>query len=94
MLKVEKDWDLLGISDLYGKQSVLDEHRVDLVCRLEKWQQGAEYERIGLERPEEELAGVAVVTLTNPMPPANSGTKYAKVKSKSKVSKARLGPAP
>lgn len=70
---------LLCISDLYGKQSVLDEHRVDLVCRLEKWQQGAGYERIGLVRPEEELAGVVVVTLTIPMRPATSSATLVEV---------------
>ena len=70
---------LLCISDLYGKESVLDEHRVDLVCRLEKWQQGAQYERIGLDRPIEEIAGVSVPTLTIPMRPATSSATLVEV---------------
>lgn len=70
---------LLCISDLYGKESVLDEHRVDLVCRLEKWRKGADYERIGLERPRETLAGIAIPTLTIPVRPATSSATLVEV---------------
>lgn len=70
---------LLCISDLYGKESVLKEHRIDLVCRLEKWRKGVEYERIGLERPLEELAGISIPTLTLPMRPATSSATLVEV---------------
>ncbi|MFT5444669.1 MAG: HPr kinase/phosphorylase [Myxococcota bacterium] len=70
---------LLCVPDLYGKDSVLDEHRVDLVCRLVKWQKGEDYERIGLDRPVEELAGVAIPTLTIPMRPATSSATLVEV---------------
>lgn len=70
---------LLCIPDLYGKESVLEAHRVDLVCRLEKWRQGAHYERVGLERPSEELAGVMVPTLVIPMRPATSAATLVEV---------------
>ncbi len=73
---------LLCISDLYGKESVLDEHRVDLVCRLEKWRQGVQYERVGLDRPREDLAGVAVPTLVIPMRPATSAATVVEVASR------------
>jgi HPr kinase/phosphorylase len=76
---------LLCIPDLYGKESVLDEHRIDLVCRLEKWQQGANYERIGLERPLEEWAGVSVATLTIPMRPATSSATLVEVASRDEL---------
>lgn len=76
---------LLCIPDLYGKESVLDEHRVDLVCRLEKWQQGAKYERIGLDRPLEKLAGVEVPTLTIPMRPATSSAVLVEVASRDEL---------
>ncbi len=45
------------VPDLFGENSVCDEMAVDMVCRLERWQEGAAYERVGLERPEEEFAG-------------------------------------
>jgi HPr kinase/phosphorylase len=54
------------VPDLYGENSVCDELTVDLVCRLERWREGAAYERVGLERPEEEIAGVRLPRLTLP----------------------------
>lgn len=81
---------LLCIPDLYGKESVLDEHTVDLVCRLEKWRQGAHYERLGLERPQEELAGVAIPTLVIPMRPATSAATLVEVASRDEAQR-RIG---
>lgn len=77
---------LLCISDLYGSKSVLLEHRVNLVCRLEKWREGAGYERIGLDRPMEELAaGVAVPTLVIPVRPATSSATLVEVAGRDEV---------
>ncbi|MCH7599855.1 MAG: hypothetical protein IH881_00655 [Myxococcales bacterium] len=70
---------LLCISDLYGKEAVLNEHRVNLVCRLEKWRLGVEYERIGLDRPLELLAGISIPTLTIPVRPATSSAVLVEV---------------
>lgn len=63
---------LVYIPDLYGPDSVLDETRIDLVCRLEKWNEKASYERIGIDRPDEELLGVKVPSLVLPVRPATS----------------------
>ncbi len=63
---------LLYIPDLYGPEAVREESAVELVCRLEAWRPGAEYERVGLDRPREELAGVAVPTLVLPVRPARN----------------------
>lgn len=63
---------LLHIPDLYGPDSVRLEARVDLVCHLERWREGAEYERVGLERPAEMLAGVEVPSLVLPVRPAGN----------------------
>jgi HPr kinase/phosphorylase len=54
------------VPDLYGENSVCDEMTIDLVCRLERWRESAAYERVGLERPEEEIAGVRLPRLTLP----------------------------
>lgn len=63
---------LLCIPDLYGSDAVLDEVVVSLVCQLEQWQEDADYERIGLDRPLEEIAGVEVPFLVIPVRPATS----------------------
>ena len=63
---------LLYIPDLFGDASVLDEGPIDLMCRLEVWKKGAEYERVGLERFTEDLAGVSLPRLVLPVRPAAS----------------------
>jgi len=63
---------LLCIPDLYGADAVRSERRVDLLCDLEPWREGAEYERVGLERPMEVLVGIAIPRLTLPVRPARS----------------------
>ncbi len=63
---------LLYIPDLYGQDAVRGEMTVDLVCRLERWREGVEFERVGLDRPREELAGVEVPSLMLPARPAGS----------------------
>jgi HPr kinase/phosphorylase len=63
---------IVFVPDLFGAESVCDEVPVDLICRLERWHEGLEYERLGLERPEEELAGVRLPRLTLPARPGGS----------------------
>jgi len=63
---------LVCVPDLYGPDSVLLEARIDLVCRLERWQEGAAYERIGLERETELLGEIAMPTVVLPVRPARS----------------------
>jgi serine kinase of HPr protein (carbohydrate metabolism regulator) len=63
---------LLYIPDLYGPAAVRDETRIELVCHLEPWRDDAEYDRLGLERPMEALAGVEIPALILPVRPARS----------------------
>jgi HPr kinase/phosphorylase len=63
---------IVSIVDLFGPGAVRDEMPIDLICRLVKWRQGVEYERVGLERPMEEIAGVRVPSLTLPARPGGS----------------------
>ncbi|MCG8590599.1 MAG: hypothetical protein MJE66_15010 [Proteobacteria bacterium] len=63
---------LMYIPDLYGRQAVRDEANVDLLCRLEAWSDEREYERVGLTRPRESLAGVELPSLVLAGRPAGS----------------------
>ena len=63
---------LLHVRDLYGPDSVSEESLIDLVCHLEQWKEGAEYERLGLERPADQLCGVDVPSLLLPVRPAGN----------------------
>ena len=63
---------LLHVADLYGPESVQDESSVSLICGLEPWDEGADYERIGIERPRETIMGVSLPCLRLPVHPARS----------------------
>ncbi len=63
---------LLFIPDLFGAEAVRDEAPVDLLCHIEPWREDADYERVGLERPLEALAGVELPALVLPARPAGS----------------------
>ncbi len=63
---------ILSVPDLYGPKSVRDRWRVELECRLEHWQAGRAYGRVGMVRPGRELLGVALPSLLLPVRPAGS----------------------
>ncbi len=63
---------LVYVPELYGEMAVLDRCRVELVCRLEHWDEGAEYDRTGLDRPTEEVAGLELPALVLPVRPSGN----------------------
>jgi HPr kinase/phosphorylase len=63
---------ILYVPDLYGPDAVREEGEVDVVVHLEQWRKGAEYERVGLDRGVETLAGVERPCLLLPVRPATS----------------------
>jgi HPr kinase/phosphorylase len=60
------------VPELFGPDSVRAEVEVDLTCRLERWREEAEYERVGLARATEQIAEVPVPVLLLPARPAGS----------------------
>jgi HPr kinase/phosphorylase len=62
---------IIYIPDLFGREAVRDETRIDLLCRLEKWESG-EYERLGLDDQTEEIEGVCLPCFTLPARPGGS----------------------
>jgi HPr kinase/phosphorylase len=63
---------IVHVPELFGTDSVRQEVDVDLVCRLERWREDAEYERLGLDRPSEPILEVAVPCLLLPVRPAGN----------------------
>jgi HPr kinase/phosphorylase len=63
---------LLSVADLFGPEATLDECEVGFVVRLEAWQKGADFERIGLDRPRETILGVEVPTVLLPVHAASN----------------------
>ena len=63
---------IIYVPDLFGAGCVRERARIDLVCQLERWREGADYERVGLERDSEQLAGAEVPRLKLPARPGAS----------------------
>jgi len=63
---------ILFVPELYGASAVLGECAIDLLCRLERDRPGNEYERVGLERPCEEVGGLELPMVRLPVRPATS----------------------
>ncbi len=63
---------LISIPDLFGPEAVRDEAEVCLVCRLERWREDVEYDRVGIDRATEEILDVSVPCLVLPLRPAGS----------------------
>ena len=63
---------ILYVPDLYGADRVLDSTGVDLICHLERWREGADYDRLGLDRQREEIQGVDLPSLRLPARPGGS----------------------
>ena len=63
---------ILYIPDLFGVDRVREAIALDLVVRLEHWQDGAEYDRLGLDRGHEEIHGVKITALRLPARPGGS----------------------
>jgi HPr kinase/phosphorylase len=63
---------ILYIPDLFGPDSVVESVSVGLVCELERWREGAHYDRLGLDRTGVELLGVEIPRLVLPARPGGS----------------------
>ena len=63
---------IINVKSMYGSGSVLDEKKVQLVIRMEHWQQGKQYDRIGDEGQSEEFLGIKVPKLIIPVSPGRN----------------------
>jgi len=60
---------IINIKDLFGVAAVRYLKDVDMVVRLDPWQQGKEYERLGLDQRTYEILGVSVPFIEMPVAP-------------------------
>ena len=80
---------IVSVPELFGRDAVCEAMEVDLVCRLVKWREGLEYERVGLDWPHEELDGVSLPTLTLPARPGGSMATVVEVAAKEHLRRAQ-----
>ena len=73
---------LLNVTELFGVSATRSSKRVELILRLERWETGREYDRLGLDGETEEILGV-------PVPPGRNLATLIEVAARSQVLRTR-----
>lgn len=63
---------LINIRDLFGVASTRSSKRVELVVQLDRWDQGREYDRLGIEEVTYDLLGLKVPLIQMPVGPGRN----------------------
>ncbi len=63
---------IVDVKRIFGVGAVKDAEKIDLVINLEVWQQGKNYERLGLDRENTDLLGISLPSLTIPVRPGRN----------------------
>jgi HPr kinase/phosphorylase len=63
---------IIDVQKIFGVSSVLDKARIELVIRLEEWQQTVEYDRLGLTDKMTTILGVRVPEIVMPVRPGRN----------------------
>lgn len=64
---------IINIREIFGARAISPHSRIDLAIKLKKWQRGDEYDRLGLEFPEDfEILGTKIPQLIVPVAPGRT----------------------
>lgn len=64
---------IINIKKIFGAKSVCSRTRIDLVVMLKKWEEGKEYDRLGLKFPEShDILGVVLPKISIPVAPGRN----------------------
>jgi HPr kinase/phosphorylase len=63
---------IIDVRNLFGVGAVRDMQKVELILRLEEWEKGKDYDRLGIEDQTEEILGVKVPMIVLPVRPGRN----------------------
>ncbi len=63
---------IVDVKRIFGVGAVKDTEKINLVVNLEVWQQGKNYERLGLDREHTTILGIALPSVTIPVRPGRN----------------------
>ena len=78
---------IINIKHLFGVSAVRERKTIDMVIELVKWQEGQEYDRLGLEEKQYELLGVCLPLLKIPVGPGRNITTIVEVAARNQLLK-------
>ena len=78
---------IINIKHLFGVAAVRERKKIDLVIELVEWQEGQEYDRLGLEEKKYQLLGVSLPLQTIPVGPGRNITTIVEVAARNQLLK-------
>jgi len=63
---------VIDVRQLFGMQAIKMRQKIDLVLNLEPWNDGAVYDRLGLEYAQTEILGITLPSVTIPVKPGRN----------------------
>jgi HPr kinase/phosphorylase len=78
---------IINIKHLFGVAAIRERKKVDLVIELAEWQDGQQYDRLGLEEQSYELLGVKLPLQTIPVRPGRNITTIVEVAARNQLLK-------
>ena len=80
---------IINIKDLFGVAAVRLTKDLDMVVRLDPWQEGKEYERLGLDKHNCEILGVEIPFIEMPVAPGRHLSVLVEVAARNHLLKAK-----
>jgi HPr kinase/phosphorylase len=80
---------VINIKDLYGVSSIRLSQRVELVVSLERWEEGREYDRLGLQDERYPILGIETPLVRMPVAPGRNLALLVEVAARNQLLKAR-----
>lgn len=78
---------ILNIKHLFGVSAIRERKKVDMVIELVKWEDGKEYDRLGLEEKTYEIHGVELPYLRIPVAPGRNISSIVEVAARNQLLK-------
>ena len=80
---------LINVTELFGVSSTRTSKRVELIVQLERWHEGREYDRLGLDVPTVDIMGIAVPLIVMPVAPGRSVAMLVEVAARNQLLRLR-----
>ncbi len=80
---------LINVQDLFGVASTRSSKRVELVVRLERWEPGREYDRLGIDDDSYDVLGIRVPMIRMPVAPGRNLAILVEVAARNQLLRSR-----
>jgi HPr kinase/phosphorylase len=80
---------LINVTDIFGVSATRASKRVELVVQLERWHEGREYDRLGLDVAMTEILGISIPLIVMPVAPGRSVAMLVEVAARNQLLRAR-----